>query len=75
MTGRNSPVGTIVDRFGGQNALARAVGVRQSTVWAWVQRGLVPSERIPQVIRAGKQLSPPVKLRPDDFFDLSDEAA
>lgn len=55
--------------------MARTIGVRQSTVWAWVQRGMVPSERIPQIIRAGAHLSPPVNLRPDDFFDLSNEAA
>jgi DNA-binding transcriptional regulator YdaS (Cro superfamily) len=58
----------IVAAFGGQNAMARALGLRQSTVWAWLQSGHVPSRRIPVVIQAAANLSPPVHLTPADFF-------
>lgn len=63
-----SPIADIVGRFGGQNALARALGRRQSVVWEWVNKGRIPYDRIPEVIEAGKQQVPPVVLEPNDFF-------
>lgn len=71
MRGYDDHLGQIISKFGGQNALARALGRRQSTVWGWVSRGQVPNRRIPEVIAAAAQLDPPVYLRPDDFFDLT----
>lgn len=61
----------IVAHFGGQNSLARILSTRQSTVWGWVSKNRVPSQRIPEIIAAAAKLNPPVTLRPDDFFDLS----
>lgn len=58
----------IVQAFGGQNAMARALGVRQSVVWGWLRAGHVPSRRIPAIIAAGASLPQPVALTPADFF-------
>lgn len=63
-----SAVDSIVKRFGGQSALARILKTSQGTVWEWVEKGRVPSTRIPAIIDAAKQLSPPVSLQPNDFF-------
>lgn len=68
MTGISNPIEPIVARFGGQTALARALGTKQSTVWEWVDKGQVPSARIPSIIDAGKRSVPPIKLEPNDFF-------
>lgn len=71
----NTPVTRIVAIFGGQTALARAIGTRQSVIYGWVDRGCVPSRRVHQVIEAAEKLSPPVSLTPADFFDLTGKAA
>ena len=68
MTGISNPIEPIVACFGGQTALARALNASQSTVWDWVEKGRVPSTRIPSIIEAAKRLDPPVKLEPNDFF-------
>lgn len=65
----------IVTAFGGQNAMARALGVRQGTVWSWLRTGHVPSRRIPAIIEAGRLLPKPVTLAPDDFFPRSSSEA
>ncbi|MBP0493051.1 carph-isopro domain-containing protein [Pararoseomonas indoligenes] len=70
MSGHQRAVQSVVSRFGGQNALARQLGLRQSTVWGWVSKGRVPSWRIPEIIAAGAALHDPVRLTPADFFDL-----
>ena len=56
--------------FGGQNATARAIGRRQSTVWRWASTGIVPIKHIPEIIAAAARLDPPVHLTPNDFFDV-----
>ena len=68
MTGISNPIQRIVGLFGGQTALARLIGRSQGTVWEWVEKGQVPSNRIPEVIAAGANLNPPVRLEPNDFF-------
>ncbi|WAW11232.1 virulence RhuM family protein [Oxalobacter vibrioformis] len=45
----------IVDKFGGQTALAKSLGIRQSAVSYWVKRGIVPQKWHEQIIAiAGK---------------------
>lgn len=75
MTGRSSPLERIVSRFGGQNALARALGLRQSTVWGWVNSGRVPYDRIPLVVEAARLLDPPMELGAADFLAIPPFAA
>ena len=45
----------MIARFGGQSALARALGVNQSTVQHWSKTGKVPSWRREQIERAAAQ--------------------
>lgn len=59
---------TIIQEFGGQNAMARTLSCRQSSVWRWANSGRIPSKRIPQIIEAARRLEPPVYLTPNDFF-------
>ncbi|MFT8245218.1 carph-isopro domain-containing protein [Roseomonas sp. BN140053] len=70
MSHERTAVSAIIAAFGGQNALARQLGRRQSVVWGWAKNGRVPSKRIPEIIAAGLSLNPPVQLTPSDFFDL-----
>lgn len=65
----------IVTAFGGQNAMARALGTSQGTVWGWLRAGHVPSRRIPAVIAAAAGLPTPIKLTPADFFPASADKA
>ena len=46
--------GEIIARFGGQSALARSLGVNQSTVQHWAKTGQIPSWRREQVLRAAQ---------------------
>jgi len=70
MTGNPPSVARIVATFGGQTALAKALGCSQGTVWGWLEAGRVPSSRIPEIIEAGRRLPEPVALEPNDFFDI-----
>lgn len=59
-------VQTIIDRFGGVRKMARSLGLGASTVQGWKQSGFVPSQRIPQIIAAGREQG--IDLAPGDFF-------
>lgn len=56
-----------VDVAGGQSALARAIGVRQGLVWAWLNRTAdgVPPTRCPQIESAVDGAVTCEELRPD----------
>jgi hypothetical protein len=71
MRGVANPVRRIAGQFGGVTAMARHVGVGQATVSEWVEKGIIPSRRIRQVIEAGRRMSPQVILQPNDFFCAS----
>lgn len=65
-----NPIEKIVDRFDGQNQMAKTIGCAQSTVWNWIQREMVPYDRIVQIIKIGKRMNPPIILEPNDFFAI-----
>lgn len=66
----------IVAAFGGQNAMARALGTSQGTIWGWLRAGHIPSRRIPAIIEAARRLPAPIDLAPSDFFPpVSDSRA
>lgn len=67
MAGNSSPAASIVERFGGQTALARAIGVSQGTVWGWVNTGRIPYSRIDAIVEAARKLEPPLVLDGNDF--------
>ena len=52
---RDDDANQVIARFGGQSALARALGVNQSTVQHWSKTGKVPSWRREQIERAAAQ--------------------
>ena len=52
---RDDDANALIARFGGQSALARALGVNQSTVQHWSKTGHVPSWRREQIERAAQQ--------------------
>ena len=52
---RDGDANEVIARFGGQSALARALGVNQSTVQHWSKTGKVPSWRREQIERAAAQ--------------------
>ena len=52
---QNQNANELIARFGGQSALARALGVNQSTVQHWSKTGHVPSWRREQIERAATQ--------------------
>lgn len=57
-----------VDLSGGQNALARMIGVGQGHVWYWLRRSKrIPAERAAQVERATDGAVTKEELRPDLF--------
>jgi DNA-binding transcriptional regulator YdaS (Cro superfamily) len=60
----------IIQRFGGQVAVAQALGMSQSAVSDWVAACSVPSQHIPRFIEAARALRPPLVLEPNDFFDI-----
>ena len=68
MSGNSQRIAEIIDRFGGQTALARDLECSQGTVWEWIEKGSVPSARIVQIIAAGQRHVPAVHLEPNDFF-------
>lgn len=72
MTG-NQPaaVKRIVTLFGGQTALARAIGASQPSVFDWIQANRIPSTRIAAIVAAAAKLDPPVELTLSDFFAAS----
>ena len=57
----------IVDRFGGQSALAALLGKRQSTIQHWVRTGRIPSHWQEQLMRLAVEQG--VGLEPKDFLD------
>lgn len=73
MSVRPSSVERIVASFGGQNAMARALGIAQSTIWGWTKGGHIPPKRRAAVKAAALKLTPPVKLSAEDFEDFEDE--
>lgn len=68
MTGNSNPIAEIIQRFGGQTALAREIGVSQGTVWEWIALRRVPFLRIQQIIKIGEGRRPPIHVEPNEFF-------
>lgn len=62
----------IIARFGGISALARRLDRTASVVQGWKERGFIPGKRIGDVLRAGRELEPP--LTPQEFFDSPKDA-
>lgn len=46
------PAEEVIDKFGGLRPLANRLGIAPSTVQGWKERGVVPENRVPQVLDA-----------------------
>lgn len=76
LAARQAEVQRIIDHFGTQQALAKAIypSVHQTTVWLWKANGDIPPERHVPIIEASKALvaegqkPQPLSLR--DFVNL-----
>lgn len=65
----------IVERFGGVNAMARALEHKfPTTVQSWKTKGFIPVRRHQEVWSAAQRLG--IDLKPEDFlfFDAGDAA-
>lgn len=56
----------IVDKFGGQTALASLIGIRQSGIAYWVKRGSIPSKWRSQILSLAKDRG--IYLRASDLI-------
>lgn len=67
----NAPLQRAVDVAGGQSALARKIGTRQSLIWHWLERSKkgVPAEWCQPIERETGVLA--AELRPDLFASNS----
>lgn len=55
---------------GGQSALARLIGKKQSHVWTWINRGCrAPADQVIPISRAVDLAVTPYELRPDIYPD------
>ncbi|BCT66976.1 P63C domain-containing protein [Nitrosospira sp. NRS527] len=61
----------IIDRFGGQSALAGLIGKRQSTVGYWAKKGTVPVSWHGKLLEIAKNQA--IDLQPVDFIPIDDE--
>jgi hypothetical protein len=73
MAKKSSFVDLIIQKFGGQSALAKLIGKRQSTVQHWVSKGAIPSKWQAQLMKLGSEGG--ISLRPSDFFPSEPEIA
>ena len=61
-----NPAKNVVDKFGGQSALAKMLGKRPGTVQYWVKTGMIPSRRQPELLNLAKKKG--VNLHPREFI-------
>jgi hypothetical protein len=62
----------IVEKFGGQTALANILGIGQSSVAYWVMKGVIPSKWHAKLLSIGLQNS--IDISPADFISTRDES-
>lgn len=56
----------IIEKFGSQEAVAKAVGVTQPTVSYWKETGFIPARRQEQLLQAARDKQ--IDLTEADFF-------
>ncbi len=49
------PAEEVIEKFGGLRPLANRLGIAASTVQGWKERGIVPENRVPEVLQAAKE--------------------
>lgn len=61
----------IIAKFGGVNAMARAIRITPSTVQGWRERGSIPERRWKEILRAAHEQH--VEVRAADFVAHIDD--
>lgn len=71
----DAPAARIADKFGGLSRFARAFDPPKatSTVFRWLETGLIPAQQQAEVLRAAKRAK--VRLSAADFIDRREQAA
>ena len=64
-------VSSIIDKFGGQSALASLIGKRQSTVQYWVKKGHIPVKWHQTLLELANEQA--ISLTPSEFLPTSKE--
>ena len=62
-----NPAQKVIEKFGGQSALARLIGKGQSTVAHWAKTGIIPSKWQTEVLRLASEQE--VEISPGDFME------
>ena len=62
---------TIVEKFGGQTALANILGIGQSSIAYWVMKGVIPSKWHAKLLSVGLQNS--IDISPADFISAQED--
>jgi hypothetical protein len=65
-------ISAIIQKFGGQTALAGLIGKKQSTVAYWVKVGTVPAKWHPELLRLAAEKG--LDLQPSDFLPKGKKA-
>jgi hypothetical protein len=53
----------VIDKFGSQSALARALGKRQSVVQHWVKKGTIPAKWHEDILRVASEMGLDAAIR------------
>jgi hypothetical protein len=61
----------VIEKFGGQTALANIVGKRQSTIQHWAQVGVIPAKWQGELLKLAMERG--VDLQPIDFMNISSD--
>ncbi len=61
----------IVEKFGGQTALANILGIGQSSIAYWVMKGVIPSKWHAKLLSLGLQNS--IDISPTDFISAQED--
>jgi hypothetical protein len=59
----------IIEKFGSQSALARAIGKRQSVVQHWARKGIIPAKWHGEILQVASKMG--IDLQPSHFFPSS----
>ncbi len=66
MNKKSNSAEQIIDRFGGQSALAGLLGRRQSTIQHWATTGIIPSQWHEPLLKLAREKG--INLQPEDFM-------
>ena len=69
----NTAPAYMIQKFGGQSALARLLGKRPSTVQHWSSQGVIPAKWHAELLRLAKE-NRVINIQPRDFIEVPESA-